>query len=123
MNELPKCSNASIRKARKEHKCYGCLKTIKVGEKYQYTSGVWDVPMDFKHCLNCANIIDNYHLMDKNLLPEDGPHLDWWGVADFLRGFLCTSWQGRGAADDMSRIFGVPIDYALEILGVESCQP
>lgn len=51
----PSCFRARRRKARKEHRCVECYKTIAVGETYEYTSGVWDgVGDSFKTCLRCV---------------------------------------------------------------------
>lgn len=53
----PSCFTESIRKARKEHQCYECRDPIKIGERYEYVSGIWDGRADsFKTCLLCAEI-------------------------------------------------------------------
>lgn len=119
MNELAKCSTAIARKARKVHKCYGCYAEIKVGDVYQYTSGVWDEPASFKHCLSCAKVIDNFHLMDENLSCYDGPSFDWGGVNEFLCGFVYSGWHGIEAANDTVKLFNVPLEYAKLIFGEE----
>jgi hypothetical protein len=47
----------TIRRARREHRCCECDGTIKVGDTYEYVSGVWDNQgASFKTCLACAGI-------------------------------------------------------------------
>jgi hypothetical protein len=59
MSEMPSCFTQVNRKARKEHKCCECSETIKKGETYSYTSGVWDgTGQSFKQCTNCREIMD-----------------------------------------------------------------
>jgi hypothetical protein len=44
----------TIRKARKDHRCYECRGLISKGENYIYASGIGiDGPEDFKTCLEC----------------------------------------------------------------------
>lgn len=43
-----------ISRARKEHKCDECARTIKPGEQYEYTFGKWDGWVDvIKTCQHC----------------------------------------------------------------------
>ena len=45
------------RKARKPHRCCACGETIRPGDHYHFTSGVWDgYPDSFKHCARCYRI-------------------------------------------------------------------
>ena len=119
MNELPKCCTSITRRSRKLHKCNGCCAEIKVGDNYRYTSGVWDEPDSFKHCLSCAKVIDNFTLMDKNLSQDEGPSLDLGGVNEFFYGFVYSGWYGIKAANDTAKLFDVPLAYAKLIFGVE----
>lgn len=48
----------TVRKAAKQHRCYGCDEAIRPGDRYQYTSGIWEEPDSFKHCLRCAAMLD-----------------------------------------------------------------
>ena len=44
-------------KARKEHACCECRRTISKGEEYEHVSGKWDGHMDTFHtCAECADI-------------------------------------------------------------------
>lgn len=57
----PSCCTESIRKARKEHWCCECRETIKVGDRYEYVSGIWDGRADsYKTCLLCKEIRDHF---------------------------------------------------------------
>ena len=53
-------------KAKKEHKCSNCARTILIGEKYQKIKGVWDGEFSqYKICADCAKlqkyVFDNFH--------------------------------------------------------------
>ena len=119
MNEMPKCSTSVDRKSRKIHKCDGCFAEIKSGDKYRYTSGIWDEPDSFKHCLNCANVLDNFELMDATLDYCDGPSLSSGGVIVFFEGFVHSGWSGLVAAEEIAKLFNVPIEWANSIFEVE----
>ena len=55
----PSCYKEKIQTARKKHICGECYKTIIPGEKYEYTSGIWDSePHTYKTCLDCKSIRD-----------------------------------------------------------------
>jgi len=56
MCDYPKAFQSIQRKARKDHICVECKETINKGEKYQYSSGVWDEPASYKQCLRCYKI-------------------------------------------------------------------
>lgn len=46
-----------IVKAKKQHVCVECGKTINIGEKYEYTFGVWDGEHDvYKTCCDCVSL-------------------------------------------------------------------
>jgi hypothetical protein len=54
MCEQPSCYTETLRKARKEHRCCECRETIKPGDSYHYTSGIWDGrACSFKLCAKC----------------------------------------------------------------------
>lgn len=55
----PEASTTKIRKARKQHRCFECGRTIEPGEKYEYISGIWDgAPSSYKTCLDCLSLRD-----------------------------------------------------------------
>ena len=42
------------RRARKEHRCYACHETVRVGDRYHVNAGRWDGKVeDIKHCARC----------------------------------------------------------------------
>lgn len=55
--EMPECFTEKDRKARKEHACVECLRTIQPGEKYRYESGIWDgEAKSHKTCADCLSV-------------------------------------------------------------------
>jgi hypothetical protein len=116
---MPKCSTSVDRKSRKIHRCDGCCAEINVGDNYRYTSGVWEEPDSFKHCLNCAKVIDNFKLMDITLDYCDGPSLSAGGVREFFYGFVYSGWSGLVAAEEIAKLFNVPLEWAESIFSDE----
>lgn len=58
--------SATIRTARKQHKCYECSGTIIPGEKYEYVFGKWEGDVSyFKTCSHCVDL----RMWVKNNLP------------------------------------------------------
>lgn len=48
------------RVAVKEHRCYACRETIRIKDKYHYTSGIWDKePDSYKHCARCWKLLEH----------------------------------------------------------------
>ena len=59
MSEIPSAFKTETRRARKHHLCCECGTAIAVGDRYQYSSGIWDgEPSDYKQCLNCHEIME-----------------------------------------------------------------
>lgn len=59
--ELPQAFQQLTRTAKKQHTCCECRRPIHAGDKYEYSSGVWDgKPDSFKTCLSCVEIRDEY---------------------------------------------------------------
>lgn len=48
--------SATIRKARKQHKCYECSGAILAGEKYERVVGKWEYLDTFKTCERCVDL-------------------------------------------------------------------
>lgn len=58
-DEYAEVWNSRVRKARKAHKCCACGEKIRAGDRYWYTSGVFDgTGFDYKHCVRCWTVID-----------------------------------------------------------------
>lgn len=54
---MPEAFREISRKARKEHRCCECRKTIAKTETYIYSSGIWeDGPDSYKTCEKCYKI-------------------------------------------------------------------
>jgi len=59
--EVAKCGTQKTQKARKEHKCTECGRTIQPGEEYEYYWGVWDYgPETYKTCMDCLSIRESF---------------------------------------------------------------
>ena len=62
-----------VKHARKEHKCFECGTIIKVGDSYEYASGLWDNGFKVFHtCWVCAQIRkDHFGLYFYGMLRQD----------------------------------------------------
>jgi hypothetical protein len=57
--DAPSVYSCEVRKARKEHKCCECNRTIKIRYRYQMFKGIWDgKAARFKTCNPCALLRD-----------------------------------------------------------------
>lgn len=58
MCEFAEVCNTVFRKARKHHKCVECGNPIEVGERYAYSSGIFDhEPFSQKECSSCHELL------------------------------------------------------------------
>lgn len=81
MSEEPSAFIQHERKARKEHQCCECKKTIEKGETYVVSSGIWDgTPDRFKQCSLCAMIFEQcaWYAPRNGLEPVSFHELRWW---------------------------------------------
>ena len=63
--ESPSCMSRSTRRARKAHWCCECPRAIKPGDRYEYTSGVWDgYPHSFRTCRRCVVLREVHHKVE-----------------------------------------------------------
>lgn len=71
-------------KARKPHQCFECHGIIGIGQRYEYTKGLWpDGPAQFKVCATCTEIRGMLHCSNvaygevmEQATEED---FDFWG--------------------------------------------
>lgn len=71
VGNAPSCFRAVQRKARKQHRCVECGKSILAGALYEYTSGIWDgAPSDFKTCLRCV-VLREAHIKAEEALQRE----------------------------------------------------
>lgn len=60
-----------IRKAKKQHECCECRESIRVDERYERITGVWDGEFStFKTCMPCARLRE-YLLTESDLDAEE----------------------------------------------------
>jgi hypothetical protein len=63
----PECMYQRQRKARKDHACCECSRTIKAGSTYEFTSGIWDgEPSSHKTCLRCVGLRAAFTAVDES---------------------------------------------------------
>ena len=55
--DAPDAWRETWRRARKRHTCCACREAIRPGDRYHYSSGIWDgSPGHFKHCARCWEV-------------------------------------------------------------------
>ena len=58
----PKVFEEVARVARKEHICCACGETVRKGDQYIYSTGLWENGWEhFKHCLRCRAILNELY--------------------------------------------------------------
>lgn len=61
----PDAFQSRVRRAAKEHSCIACKETIRRGDLYRYSSGIFEgQPFSYRHCLRCWAMLDA--IQDKN---------------------------------------------------------
>lgn len=65
--------NETHPRARKAHTCLGCDETIQPGQRYRYTSGLFDGSIySYKHCMRCATMLDKLHERERERMRAEG---------------------------------------------------
>ena len=84
--DMPQAFQVQTRTAKKQHTCCECSQTISAGDKYEYSSGIWDgEPSSFKTCSSCAEIRQEYKATTGEGLPFK--ELGYYIRETFYRGF------------------------------------
>lgn len=96
MCESPKAFTSVTRKARKAHKCHECRTEIKPGERYQYSSGVWDEPGSYKQCLFC------HILMSKAVILDGSACIAFGQLSEWVYGHMTIHFKGREFLNGMA---------------------
>ncbi len=113
MCEMPQAFSSVTRKARKTHKCCECGRTINAGEKYQYSSGIWDgEPDSFKQCLNCNEIM----LAAEKLDDYDSPAFR--DLREWFYGFMCIGFEGKTFLNGMAKDIKIEPEKLNRLLNV-----
>lgn len=87
--EQPQAFIQTTRKARKLHKCCECLSSIKQGDSYYYSSGIWDSrPYSFKQCITCKRISDVANKFAVNFDYEYEWYPSFGNLREWIFGFL-----------------------------------
>jgi hypothetical protein len=87
----PEFSDFSWPKARKEHKCGDCNKTIPKGEKYQRWAGKFDGEMfTEKRCAICVEIRDAFTCTESDQTGPPNGEL-WSDIAEYMFPHLTTA--------------------------------
>lgn len=102
MSERPQAFSSVNRKAAKQHRCCECDVIIEKGDKYQYSSGIWEGrASSFKQCLNCSEIMRAAASAAEydDELPAFGDLRIWFENFQ-CRGFAGTEWL-NGMAEEI----------------------
>ncbi len=99
----PSVCNTRVRTARKQHKCCECRWVIEPGDKYEYTSGVWDGEgMSFKTCLSCVEWKDALMAHRREEIHAENKRFGY-----SLGGHACYPVFG-GLVEEIENDFGMP---------------
>lgn len=108
MSEYPQAFSTKTRTARKAHKCCECGDDINPGDKYQYSSGIWDgEAASYKQCLICWDIIQKVCEKIGNL--DDAP--GFGELREYFYSTQCQDYQGVELLFGEAKSFGIkPVD-------------
>jgi len=94
-DEGPSTYTETIRRAKKEHRCCECTKTIKPGMRYEYIWGIWEgESSDFKTCLPCVRWRKAHHLAEKSL-GNDQCYAPYGGLSETIRECKDDDWERK----------------------------
>lgn len=94
------CDWTRLRKARKQHSCCECNKTIQKDEQYSYSSGVFeDTPYSHKMCGYCADLVRIACILARKIDYQDEHYPEFCGLNDFRQNFKFN--------------YGLPIEQAI----------
>jgi hypothetical protein len=121
MTDSPEAFQSYMRKARKIHGCCECGVAIKPGDKYQYSSGIWDgEPSSYKQCMSCHVIMaaaQNQVDRNETYRYEDGPYFG--ALRDWFEGHVCRGFSGQVWLDGMADEIGIDPEQLNKLLKVE----
>lgn len=105
MCELPSAFKSIERKAAKPHKCCECGSAIQKGDRYQYSSGVWNgEPDSYKQCLNCHEILIAAATYGRK---EDLEPIGFGELREWFFDFMCRDYKGVEFLNGMSAMIQV----------------
>ena len=112
MNDYPEAFKTKTRKARKAHKCCECHKSIKRGEFYQYSSGIWDSEPDaYKQCLTCFAILQQVPVCEFEEPPVFTGLIEWFVEQ------TCRDYSIEDVAKHYSVVMNFPQSFLINLLG------
>lgn len=95
---MPSVFNQTKPKARKRHRCCECRGWIEIGERYEYSWGIWDGnAQTYKTCLGCSSLRDDLGKMSKCCVPFTRIQEELWGLDEVLKGRFDAIRIQRGA--------------------------
>lgn len=112
MSDAPSVFRQITRVARKQHSCCECRRPIQAGDKYTYSSGIWDgEPNDFKQCINCSLVFNSAGSVSDH---DDQPCFS--GLTEWLGNYFHYGYAREQSIRDISRDLDLSerlIEYAL----------
>lgn len=112
MCDLPQAFNQVYRTARKDHKCCECHRKILKGEKYLYSSGIWDgEPDSYKQCSICGEVANAATVISE---PDEAPAFT--GLKDWFNNQMSSTFKGGEFISKMSHDLGVELEKIAYVL-------
>ena len=104
---MPEAFSTITRTAAIQHRCCECGAVIEKGDRYQYSSGIWDGrPDSFKQCLSCHELMTaaTENMGDCDESPSFGALREWFTE------FQCTGFIGEEWLNGMAEQIQVEPD-------------
>ena len=116
MSEYPQAFATKERTARKQHKCCECFDEINPGDKYQYSSGIWDgEAASYKQCLNCWWIMQA--VCAKIEYVDDAP--GFGEIKDYIYNAQCMDYNGMTLLIGEAEVYGIEPDDLNKLLKIK----
>ncbi|NIG20588.1 hypothetical protein F3J37_18085 [Pantoea sp. Al-1710] len=116
MSDAPSAFRQVTRTARKEHKCCECPHPIAPGDKYVYSSGIWErEPFGFKQCLICAEVSN----AAAAITDDYGDKPTFSGLKDWFANQVCREFKGDEFVAVFARDMQVSPEKIWHVLGRE----
>lgn len=121
MCDKPDVFNSTLRTARKAYKCCECGIAINGGDKYRYSSGIWNrEPAAYKQCESCGDIFEWASNEDSR---EHGDGVGFTDLREWFFRYMCRDFQGTEFLNHFANKIGIESEQLNLLLRIDTSKP